>query len=217
MLYQLHFQIFKLRLHWHYARVIYHLFCKTCIRCKWCINSCIYGLLVSNTSKQYHHFCEMVRFILNTISFFITGQMITYRVYKDSSSYSWRDGVILFILYIYTCDSIIPIINGDALYDTWHNCNVNVYRWLRCAIGLVSASIGYTAFFLLRCCVQVCLWEKLVNTVFFWWKWCIYEFFQFLKFVNTVFIFCKYWNFLFLQFLFSVNTEIFCFYSFYFL
>ena len=39
----------------------------------------------------------------------MTGQMIAYRVYKDSSSYSWRDGVILFILYI-MCNIIRAIV-----------------------------------------------------------------------------------------------------------
>ena len=39
----------------------------------------------------------------------MTGQIITYRVCKDVSSYSWRDCVILFILYI-MCNIIRAIV-----------------------------------------------------------------------------------------------------------
>ena len=98
--------------------------------------------------ETVHHFWEMAGFILNTILFFITGQVITYRVYNDSSSYSWRDGVILFILYI-MCHIIrgiavavlFPLLRKIGYGITWHDCSVIVYGGLRGAIGLALALI----------------------------------------------------------------------------
>lgn len=58
-----------------------------------------------------HHFWEMVGFIANTILFFVTGQVIAFRLITGEG-YGYEDFIILFILYI-----MCHIIRGLSIWQ----------------------------------------------------------------------------------------------------
>lgn len=102
--------------------------------------------------ETMHHFWEMVGFIANTLLFFVTGQIIAFRLWENSAHFDWISDLLILLL-LYICCHIVRAvaiwIMFPALQNTGYGCTtsdsiVMVYGGLRGAIGLALALIVET-------------------------------------------------------------------------
>mmetsp|Transcript_39434 Transcript_39434/g.64518 ORF Transcript_39434/g.64518 Transcript_39434/m.64518 type:complete len:960 (+) Transcript_39434:48-2927(+) len=102
-----------------------------------------------SVEEGMHHFWEMIGFIANTLLFFITGQVITFRVAEEDNNIHWpTDLAILCVLYV-GCHvtralaiwQLYPLLKNTGYGCTYADAMVMVYGGLRGAIGLALALI----------------------------------------------------------------------------
>eukprot|EP01084_Bolivina_argentea_P109634 195969_1 len=105
-----------------------------------------------HVEESMHHFWEMIGFLANTLLFFLTGQVIAYRIKSTEGTIDWAtDFLILIMLYI-CCHitralaiwQMYPVLQATGYGCTFNDSVVMVYGGLRGAIGLALALIVET-------------------------------------------------------------------------
>eukprot|EP01084_Bolivina_argentea_P291658 501282_1 len=105
-----------------------------------------------HVEEVMHHFWEMIGFIANTLLFFLTGQVIAFRIHSESKHIHWSTDIVILIM-LYICCHIIrglaiwqmhPVLKNTGYGCTFEDSVVMVYGGLRGAIGLALALIVET-------------------------------------------------------------------------